>query len=85
MSGKHKNWHLKWTLEVDGESAVHESGFAVRYDQAGGAFCLLDSQAMLTWQANQEAQGVRGDGALTRRVARLLREAEDLRAWRKTR
>lgn len=80
MAGKHKGWYKKWTLDVDGETAVHESGFAVRYN-AGVPNVSMDESVIRIWASQQEARGVRGDDALAKRIARLLREAEDLWTW----
>jgi len=35
MTGRHYNWHKRWRLDVESASAIHESGWKVRFTQPG--------------------------------------------------
>lgn len=80
MTGKHHNWHKHWRLDVETASAVHDSGWTVRFvkpdtesiSKIGGRCWTKDGREWLVLHAG-------GDDALNEWLqAQALRGLRDV-------
>lgn len=81
MSGKHKNWHRHWTVDLAACTATHDSGLLFRFVQAADGSGAWDGEAVNldAWQAAQAGRMPLPD--LAKHAQRLAREAGDVYMW----
>lgn len=79
MTGKHKNWHKRWQVDLSACTATHDSGLIFKFTLADdgewdGSAVNLDS-----WQDSMAGKMPLPD--LAQHAQRLAREAGDAYLW----
>lgn len=81
MTGKHYNWHKKWSVDLAACTATHDSGLIVKFTQATDDPMAWDGEPIndVEWLASMRGKMPPHD--LVKHTARLLREAGDAYMW----
>jgi hypothetical protein len=77
MTSKHYRWQLRWQLDLDAATAVHECGLQVHLTRTPGV--MLTATAVNAEEAVQALAVKHGHNA-PQMLARMLREARQLHA-----
>lgn len=76
MTGKHYQWHKRWTVDLQAASATHESGLVVVFapHPEGG----WDGRALNPNEVFETLTKTHGAGNAQQMLTRLAREAGDV-------
>jgi hypothetical protein len=81
MSGKHHNFHKRWTVDLAASTATHESGLVIEFAPKTGVGIPLASTEQVALDYLSVKNG-RGNAGVM--LDRLKREAVDVFQWVKS-
>lgn len=81
MTGKHYNWHKRWTVDLSACTATHDSGLVVRFAQAVDDPRAWDGTPVNSEEWFAKIKHTMPPQDLANHAARMMREAGEAYQW----